>query len=103
MRKAVLVWAVRRIAGIVMSRRGNVSGVGGDGLGGSGGCGYAPLHPARDARLDGLLTEASALLRTLSVQIDRLRDERRGPGDMRGDAVYRRRDGSDTLSRAIYF
>ena len=91
MRKAVLVWAVRRIAGIVMSRRGSVGGYGRGGYGGS-----APLHPARDARLDGLLTEASALLRTLSVQIDRLRDERRGPGDMRGDVVYRRRDGSDT-------
>ena len=97
MKKAVLVWAMRRIARIVMSRRGNVGGVGGYGRDARAGYGGAtPLHPERDARLDGLLVEASTLLRTLSGQLDRLRDERRGPGDMRGDAVYRGRGGSET-------
>ncbi len=96
MKKAVLVWVVRRIAGIVMSRQGS-GGVGGYGRAARAGYGGStPLHPERDARLDGLLAEVSALLRTLSVQLDRLRDERRGPGDMRGDAVYRERGGSDT-------
>ncbi len=96
MKKAVLVWAVRRIAGIIMSRQGSVGagGYGRDARAGYGGS--TPLHPERDARLDGLLAEASTLLRTLSGHLDRLRDERRGPGDMRGDAVYRKRGGSDT-------
>ena len=93
MKKAVLVWAVRRIAGVVMGRRGD-GGYGRDVRAGD--REYAPLHPGRDARIDGLLGEASALLRTLSVHLDRLRDERRGPGDMRGDAVYRGRGGSET-------
>lgn len=96
MKKAVLVWAVQRIAGIVMSRGGSV-GVGGYGRDARAGYGgSAPCHPERDARLDGLLAEASTLLRTLSGQLDRLRDERRGPGDMRGDAVYRERGGAET-------
>ncbi len=96
MKKAVLVWAVRRIAGIVMSRQGSV-GVGGYGCDARAGYGGSTtLHPERDARLDGLLALASTLLRTLSGQLARLQDERRGPGDMRGDAVYRGRGGSET-------
>ncbi len=77
-----------------MSRRGSVGRYGCDARTGYGGS--TPLHPERDARLDGLLAEASTLLRTLSGQLDRLRDERRGPGDMRDGAVYRERGRSET-------
>jgi hypothetical protein len=88
MTKTVLAWVVRRSAQMLMSCRG---GVGGYGRGASaayrGYGGSAPSASARDARIDSLLAEGSVLLRTLSMRLDRLRDARRGPGDMRGDAV----------------